>query len=73
MAGCSSRESLPKSSSSDQSTAFSNEEANMNMSILHFFSKHKNKAHSRNSSDIESMVIESDSSSSSSVSSLSRS
>ncbi|XP_042012980.1 uncharacterized protein LOC121761396 [Salvia splendens] len=37
-AGCSSTESLPMSSSSDQSTAFSNEAAKTNMSILHFFS-----------------------------------
>ncbi|XP_057806844.1 uncharacterized protein LOC131021599 [Salvia miltiorrhiza] len=67
-AGCSSTESLPKSSSSDQSTASSNAEATTNMSILHFFSKHKSTTHTRNSSDTESMAIESGYSSSSSVS-----
>lgn len=73
--GCSSSstESLPKSSSSDQSIASSNEDYKMNMSILHFFSKHMSEAHTRNPSDTESMAIESDSSSSSSVSSLSSS
>lgn len=67
-AGCSSTESLPKSSSSDQSTGSSNEEAKMNMSILHFFSKHKSLTHTRSSSDTELMAIESADSSSSSVS-----
>ncbi|KAL1540861.1 hypothetical protein AAHA92_25152 [Salvia divinorum] len=67
-AGCSSTESLPKASSSDQSTVFSNEVAKTNMSILHFFSKHKSTTHTRSSSDTESMATESGYSSSSSVS-----
>ncbi|KAH6828279.1 hypothetical protein C2S53_017844 [Perilla frutescens var. hirtella] len=72
-AGCSSTESLPESSSSIQSTAYSNEEAKMNMSILHFFSKQKSATRTENSIDTESMVIETGYSSSSSVSPVSSS
>lgn len=67
-AGCSSTEPLPMSSSSDQSTAFSNEAGKTNMSILHFFSKHKSTTHTRCPSDTESMATDSGYSSSSSVS-----
>ncbi|XP_042016047.1 uncharacterized protein LOC121764019 isoform X2 [Salvia splendens] len=70
-AGCSSAESLPMSSSSEQSTAFSNEAAKTNMSILHIFSKHKSTTNTRSPSDAESLATECGYSSSSSVSSSS--